>query len=137
MVCIWIPFHSVASQCTAMPWQIDHAWRYTDSLVFRPISVLVDKFLGTRRARTQTSNSVPAKWPSFLVRPLTTGPLPIKLKFLYAYYEQTTLLVNTASDSSTFHRVDLPGILMLSDDPGERMPFHSNMAAAAGSERTN
>ena len=51
-------------------------------LYFVPLPVLVDVFLGTRCARAQTSKSVPTKYSSISIRPATTGPLPIKVKFL-------------------------------------------------------
>ena len=53
-------------------------------LYFVPLSLYVNVFLGTRHARDQTSKSVPMKCPLLPVRPATTAPLPIIVKFPYA-----------------------------------------------------
>ena len=60
---------------------------YVGTFLLSPISpVLVDVFLGSRRARAQTSKSAPTKYSSLPVRPATTGPQPTTVKFSHAYY---------------------------------------------------
>ena len=64
-----------------------HVWIYDESLIvdFVPISVSVDVFLRTRRARAQNSKSVSRKCLTLSARSATTGPQPVKVKFLYVY----------------------------------------------------
>ena len=81
-------------------------------LYFVPLPVLVDMFLGTRQAHTHTSKSIPTKYSSLPVWQVMTGPLPITVKLSEPpKSEAWPLLVNSATESSTFQQGYLPGVL--------------------------